>query len=641
MTRIHDRPARHRIALAAALAVLATWTADAWTGDAVAQQPALTGTATYRERMALPADAAFEATIRDVTRTDRPSELIGRTRIEPIQQLPIRFAIPYDPNLVKPGHRYTLQARIVADGRLLFATTDAVPVFDGDPAAPIDVVLPRSAGIAINELTPPSSAPAQLGRLDPPAVPIGPPMLLGPASEAPPARTRRGPPAIAPAYDVPSPAGPLPAQSQAQALAGPPQSPPADASDQAFGPLVPLPATFAGTLPCADCEGIRHSLMVSPDRAFTLQLEYLGRPGDPGYVYRGQWVLDEETRVLTLSSDRQRPLAFAIKDPNRLRMLDAAGREIVSELNYDLTRSHTLERGTGWRSVGQASAGQSAGQSTGQSAAASTAPRTGSPQALPAPAGDAAPGYLLRGFYRAAGDSSQFVECGGGRPVPIAPRQGEAPELQRAYESSQRRPGDEVLVEVEGRIAIGPRPDGNSLGRILVVDRFIGLRPGETCTAAEVRAITATADAPVAAAAQPPAEPDATVAAAPQPPAAPAAPDAPLRGTYWKLTRIGSQAVTTPAGLEEPHLLLNPDARRFDGHSGCNGIGGQFFIDNRYLTFSLGPSTLRACEGGMEQERAYRSVLETTEGWSVAGNRLTLYDADGTPALRFQAGNGG
>lgn len=623
MTRLQTRPERGRTArsVALGLAVLSGMAVAAGgLRPSAAQQPTLNGTAIYRERMALPENAAFEATVRDVTRPDRASELIGRTRIEPIQQLPIRFGIPYDPNLVKPGHRYTIQARIVADGRLLFATVDPVPVFEGGRAMPVDLVLPRSSGIAVEELPPPT-AQSLPGRSAPPTAPLGPPTILGPYGDAPAA------PPAAPAYDIPTPAAPAPgapppiappaAQAEAAPQGGSRAGSPADTS---YGPLVPLPATFAGTMPCADCEGIRHTLALSPDRAFTLQLEYLGRPGDPGYVYRGQWVLDEQSRVLTLSGDSQRPLAFVIKDPNTLRMLDAAGREIVSNLNYDLTRTRTLDRTATRPSAPAGRAG----------AGVYPAPQGSQPAPLPPPTAVSAPGYLLRGFYRSNGDESQFVECGGGRPVPVAPEQGESPELQRAYDRSRRRPGEDMLIEVEGRIAIGPRPDGNSLGRVLVVDRFVGLRPGESCTPAEVRASAQTPDTPA---------PSDQTAAVPEPAPArtPAEPDAPLRGTYWKLTRIGSQAVTTPPGLGEPHLVLNPDIRQFSGHSGCNDLGGQFFIDKHYLTFSLGSRTPQACESGVEQERTYRTELEKTEGWSVAGNRLTLYDSAGTATLRFRA----
>lgn len=39
------------------------------------------GTATYRERMALPPAAVFEATIEDVSRADAPASVVARTRI--------------------------------------------------------------------------------------------------------------------------------------------------------------------------------------------------------------------------------------------------------------------------------------------------------------------------------------------------------------------------------------------------------------------------------------------------------------------------------------------------------------------------------------------------------------------------------
>lgn len=556
-----------------------------------AQMPALTGTATYLERMALPPDAAFEATVRDVTRPDRPAELIGRTRIEPVQALPIRFAIPYDPNLVKYGNSYTLQARIVADGRLLFATVDPIPVFVDGRATPVDITLPRSSGVAVEELPPPPAPPA----------------LLGPSTSPP------------PRFVAPGVIG--------------------QSGGQAVGALGPLPATFTGVLPCADCSGIRHVLALDPAGPFTLQIQYLGRRGDPGYNLRGRWLYDAAERTLTLSTDRERPLAFAVKDASTLRLLDAAGREIVSDLNYDLTRDVSTgaapptPAGPPPASPFGAAApaypapaysGTAPGTSSGTTYGTAPAPRHGAPTVLSAPGASSASSYLLRGLFRSDSGGSEFAECGGGQPLPVA-IQGEGAQLDSAYRRASSLAGEPVLVEVEGRIAFGPLPSGDRLGRILVVDRFIGLRPGESCSPAEVRAAAATP------------EPDGT-APAPQAATVDAPPDAPLRNTYWKLTRIGSQSAAAAPGQEAPSLVLNPDIRQFSGHGGCNGLGGEFFLDGHYLTFSLGPSTLMACDGGMEQERAFRSELARTEGWSVAGDRLTLYDADGTAILRFQAG---
>jgi putative lipoprotein len=53
----------------------------------------VTGTATYRERIAPPPDAIFEATLEDVSRADTPADVIGRTRLEKPGQPPFQFSI--------------------------------------------------------------------------------------------------------------------------------------------------------------------------------------------------------------------------------------------------------------------------------------------------------------------------------------------------------------------------------------------------------------------------------------------------------------------------------------------------------------------------------------------------------------------
>ena len=58
------------------------------TGSPVSAPSSLSGTATWRERMALPPDAVFEATLEDVSRADAPSILIASTRIVHLHQQP-------------------------------------------------------------------------------------------------------------------------------------------------------------------------------------------------------------------------------------------------------------------------------------------------------------------------------------------------------------------------------------------------------------------------------------------------------------------------------------------------------------------------------------------------------------------------
>ena len=76
------------------------------------------GTATYRERIAMPPDAVFEATLEDVSKADARAEVMGQARIERPGNPPIRFEITYDPVQIISSHRYAVRARILVGGKL-------------------------------------------------------------------------------------------------------------------------------------------------------------------------------------------------------------------------------------------------------------------------------------------------------------------------------------------------------------------------------------------------------------------------------------------------------------------------------------------------------------------------------------------
>ena len=111
-------------------------------GSAAAQ---IRGTATYRERLALPADAVFDATLEDVSQSGAPSIVIGRARVRGLQTQPIRFQIPFDASRIDPGHRYVVRARIVAGARPMFATDAGYPVLTGGNGRQVSLVLRRAA----------------------------------------------------------------------------------------------------------------------------------------------------------------------------------------------------------------------------------------------------------------------------------------------------------------------------------------------------------------------------------------------------------------------------------------------------------------------------------------------------------------
>jgi uncharacterized lipoprotein YbaY len=72
--------------LSAALAILFAFVSE----HAMAQ--AIQGTASYRERMALPSGAVFEATLEDVSHSDAPASVIATTRLASPGNPPIRFS---------------------------------------------------------------------------------------------------------------------------------------------------------------------------------------------------------------------------------------------------------------------------------------------------------------------------------------------------------------------------------------------------------------------------------------------------------------------------------------------------------------------------------------------------------------------
>lgn len=119
-----------RIAVPVALALL--FAACATTP---AEQPvSVTGSITYRERIALPPTAQVEITLGDVSLADAPSKTIARQAFTADgRQAPFPFTMTVDQRPLDPRHSYAVSARITdASGRLMFITDTRNSVaFDG------------------------------------------------------------------------------------------------------------------------------------------------------------------------------------------------------------------------------------------------------------------------------------------------------------------------------------------------------------------------------------------------------------------------------------------------------------------------------------------------------------------------------
>ena len=107
----------------------------------------VTGTAAYRERIAMLPGTVFEAVLEDVSLADAPATVLGSYVNDDAGNPPYGFAIDYDAAAIQPGHRYAVRARLTGpDGRLLFVTDTVAPVLtDGAPNR-VDLMLRMVAG---------------------------------------------------------------------------------------------------------------------------------------------------------------------------------------------------------------------------------------------------------------------------------------------------------------------------------------------------------------------------------------------------------------------------------------------------------------------------------------------------------------
>jgi putative lipoprotein len=107
-------------------------------GAIAAEEIAITGEVSYRERIALPPNAVLTVRLSDVSLADTPETVIAEQKIEPAGQVPIKFEIKVDPAVIQPNVNYALQARITVDDRLMFINDERYSI---DPSKPEPAML--------------------------------------------------------------------------------------------------------------------------------------------------------------------------------------------------------------------------------------------------------------------------------------------------------------------------------------------------------------------------------------------------------------------------------------------------------------------------------------------------------------------
>jgi copper homeostasis protein (lipoprotein) len=216
---------------------------------------------------------------------------------------------------------------------------------------------------------------------------------------------------------------------------------PALAQEPAIGAHgLSLPATFTGTLPCADCEGIAHHLDLFPDQTYQMRREWLGKPDATVRDELGRWHADPAREAVVLTGASEAPIFLEVKAPDRVRLMDLEGNPIVSDLPYDLAGGPLSETDLT---------------------------------------------LFMGGMLTYMADAAILEECITGRTYPVA-IEGAWIDLERAY-LAEVEGGTPLYATLEGTISLRPAMEGPDR-RTVTVNRFVGVYPGQTCERARANA---------------------------------------------------------------------------------------------------------------------------------------------------------
>ncbi|MFO1210211.1 MAG: YbaY family lipoprotein [Amaricoccus sp.] len=317
-----------------------------------------------------------------------------------------------------------------------------------------------------------------------------------------------------------------------------------------------LPASFDGDLPCTDCAGIRYRLNLWSDQVFHMRRTWLGTDERRDSI--GRWSVDPDQHVLELRGADE-DLSFRILGSDKLELLardDAAGGGATGGGNVErnlLTAAPALE--------------------------------------------PFEPHLPLRGMLTYMGDDARFTECLTGRDYPLI-QDGDYAALEHAYLAAGAEPGGPIMASFDGGIVKMPKGSKDKSG--ILVERFVGVWPDETCERAEGAAT--------------------------------------LTNTYWKILRLGATEVAAGEGRREPNLILRDGDERFTATVGCQPIAGSYRLSQDRLQMAAGPADVSSCPAPLDEwEKQLARTLQETAGWRIDGQTLELLDASKATLALLQA----
>jgi copper homeostasis protein (lipoprotein) len=205
----------------------------------------------------------------------------------------------------------------------------------------------------------------------------------------------------------------------------------------------------------------------------------------------------------------------------------------------------------------------------------------------------------MRGMVSFLADHAQVTECLTGRVYSLG-EEREFPMLEAAYLAAGVAQGAPLMASFQGRVLEAGDSEGGEKGPLVLVSRFTGVWPEETCEQAmSSRSLT---------------------------------------NTYWRIVRLGKTQLAPAEHAREPHLVLKEGENRFVATVGCNQLFGGFERDGDRLTFKSPAATLMGCPPPLDDwERMLTGALAAARGWRVNGEALELLDSSGMQIALFQA----
>lgn len=112
----------------------------------------VTGTVTYRERIALPRGSQIQVKLLDVSRQDvAATEINSQTITIDKQQVPIPFELTYDESEIKESNTYVVRAEIQIEEQLAFTTTSMYPVITRGNSTEANLILQKVDSKSLSE----------------------------------------------------------------------------------------------------------------------------------------------------------------------------------------------------------------------------------------------------------------------------------------------------------------------------------------------------------------------------------------------------------------------------------------------------------------------------------------------------------